>query len=174
MTQLHLTINPLQLPIVEGPGGWHRIFAIKGGVDQFVNNSTNFVNISRLQIPFRPINQTWVAIWHIVYSSSAIANIKFRVITPDAVIAGYYTSLHINTAGIMESTVFNNNNGAIQCIGTGAGNNAFVEIEAGLFNTTDTLGDAYLQFAQNTAEISDTFVNAGSWVTAYRGNVDIT
>jgi hypothetical protein len=134
--------------------------------DETVNNSTTLQNDDALLIPLEP-SEAWVFNASLRYSSGTTPDIKFAFTVPGSsgiswgpmaggrwVAAGTFTQ----TDNVAASGA------ALDFMGSGAGTWLAV---AGVV-TADSSGNLQLQWAQNTANASDTKVLAGSRLQAWR------
>ena len=128
-----------------------------------VNNSTTLVNITGLAFAIAA-NEIWtfeITIW---YSSNATANIKFAVTTPTGSTVRYTLIATVIDGAALYPQV---NATASGTTGIADGAAAFAKI-VGIVVNGATAGNVQAQFAQNTANVSDTTVLANSHLVAKR------
>ena len=135
-----------------------RFTIVKKGVDEVVNNSNVYQNDDELLFQVAANEQVNFLLF-LYFSSAAAADIKWKLTLP----AGAS-----GTAQYMLGAVINSIDlSGINADGTGIANKLCLMI-IGHINTAATPGQVTLQWAQNTADASDTKVYAGSQVVVYR------
>ncbi len=129
-----------------------------------VNNSTTLVNVVDLAFPIGATEKVLV-IGYILYDSGTVPDVKVDWSLP-ANTTGNRMVTRLNTSGTIVLT------GAVgvtenQIGGEGAGTTSVLFMNA-LLEGVDTAGTAQLQFAQNTANGSDTKILADSILLIFR------
>lgn len=130
--------------------------AVKLADNAPVNNSTTFVNDGDLFVPLTA-SATYEMRAEIRYSSNNTANIKFGWTFPSGTTAKLVETIY-DTAGTFSMFPIVQTDVAA-CRGT-----AGIAIFTGLIFVSSTAGNWQLQFAQNTANASNTFTQAGSYI----------
>ena len=127
--------------------------------DETVNNSATLQNDDAL---FGAVaaSATYLLRCHIVQNSGATPGFKLSVSLPSG--ATWYPGKFICGSAVANQQFGVMSTAAISGI-TGAAANSVVDFEAAIVIST-TAGSAQLQWAQNTANGSDTIVRAGSWL----------
>ncbi len=130
--------------------------------DQTVTNSTTLVNDARFELPVGA-RQTWTLEFRLLFSSSAVANIKWQITIP-ALATG-----RLRFAGVGANGLNGESEVAASSVqgASGTGANKLVVFHAHVVMGT-TAGDIILQWAQNTAEASNTIVRQDSLLIATR------
>ena len=133
--------------------------------DQTVNNSTTLVNDSLLKSTLA-VSTRYAFECFVVYDSSAVADIKVAFTVPAAATIHYSTIARGATLAVAYA-VSNASAGTIG-IGADAAGTFASALIIGHVSMSTTAGDLQLQWAQNTAEVSDTIMKAGSWLRVER------
>jgi hypothetical protein len=124
-----------------------------------VNNSTTFVDVSGLAFS-AAANATYD--WDLVvyYTSGTTPDIKFQFVLPtSASLTGYWTG----AVGAVESFYILTTASITIFDGSGIPQTTWAK---GRIITASTAGTCKVQMAQNTANVSNTTVNVGSFFTA--------
>lgn len=142
--------------------GYVPLMVIKSA-NEIVNNSATYQDDNELAIAAAAgITYGWSLA---VFSTSGTTpDIKMQMTAPSGTSWGYGMRMAYNTAGTFE---FNPFTGGILGATYGAGSVIQAAAE-GTFVTGGTAGTLRLQWAQNTANASDTTVHAGSWLRLWR------
>ena len=138
-------------------GQGRSVETVRKSADETVNNSTTFQNDDALLLAVRA-NTTWVVKLALLVNSSAVADFKVQITGPaGSTIEGFFAGLDAtgNSPGSF---------GASLTL-PGAGANELKPIEF-LVIIGSTAGDIQVQWAQNTAQVSDTKVLADSCLVA--------
>jgi hypothetical protein len=148
------TINALGIP---------QLVRSRVASDQTVNNSTTLVNIPGLSFPVGA-NEAWQWYCFITGSSGTTPDWKFNITSPASVASVRY---YFNGDGGMISGafVFAAFASTVQIVGTGT--ESIIQC-IGSFLNGPNAGTVQVQFAQNTANASNTIVRANSYVRAER------
>lgn len=131
--------------------------------DETVNNSNVLQDDDELTIPIGA-TQVWLVKVGVLCTSSVGADIKLSLTIPVGAQC-YRHSHYIDSAGNQAFTVATEGVASIAAFGNGALKYRFV-IEALVISAA--AGNFTLQWAQNTAEVSDTKVLADSYIVAQR------
>ena len=131
--------------------------------NETVNNSNTLQNDNDLVIPVG-VNQVWWIEFHLVYNSGATPDIQFAVTVPSGSTLGL-RGIGGNAAGTLVENHTVTSGGGLAFQGDGA--NRLLTLECWISVST-TPGYAQLQWAQNTANVSDTTVLAGSHLLAWQ------
>jgi len=137
---------------------------IRKAADQTVNNSTTLVNDTELVFTVYP-NKTYVAEFDVFYNSSAVSDIKLSAFAPAGSTGRFsFGGPRYLDTGTVGGTGLSDINTTLP-VG-GLGSIAATRLVAS-FNVGTTGGTAGISWAQNTAEVSDTSVLAGSSVRIF-------
>lgn len=138
---------------------------------QTVNNSATLVDDDTLTVSVEA-SATYILQMGIIYDSGTTPDIKFAFIGPTSATLDWTTNaLGTAAAGgtgsltVTRSTI--GSGGVLPAGGIGAGSQVFAEIQ-GILVTSTTAGTFKLQWAQNTADPTDTIVRANSWMRLIR------
>lgn len=135
--------------------------------DRVVNNSTALVTATGLTIPVG-IGGIYEVEAYLIYNSSTTADLSLSWSAPAGAVLDWVSNAPASTTtgpnGDIQRTAFSV--GSVALIG-GAGANA-VAMPTGTLTIGATAGNFLLQFAQGTAEVSDTIIRAGSWIKLTR------
>jgi len=126
--------------------------------DQTVNNSDVLEDCDDLKLEVGA-NEVWGFFLFILQISGATPDIKFGWTVPDSCTMKW-TDLNHASPGTLLSELLTYTH-------PGAGVNQHLAID-GLIVASSTPGTVQLQFAQNTAEVSDTKVLANSYLVAWK------
>ena len=143
-----------------GGGGGSNVTTIIKTSSETVNNSTTLQNDDTLKFPVGA-SEVWTFRFVLQATSSTVADLKFAVTAPTGAVCEV-SYLDTETA---ESNAQYGCGATITNI-TGNGTDDVYEITGTVTNGT-TAGDVQLQWAQNTAEATNTIVYSGSYVNAY-------
>jgi hypothetical protein len=138
---------------------------IRKSADESVNNSVAMQDDNELKWPLSA-NLTYTFLLFIAYDSSTVADIKIQFTLPaGATMAWHGTGLdtalaYKNVANIGAAT-------ASAYGGAGAGLGRLITVSGSVIMAA-TAGNLTLQWAQNTAEASNTSVRAGSYGLVFR------
>jgi hypothetical protein len=132
--------------------------------DQTVNNSTTFVNITDLQVELSA-NRQYAIDASLFYDSATAADARVNVTVPSG------ATIRLAVPAINTGATFTNGNyeaavnvGGFVSIG-GAGVNVPVHaMIRAVVTTLDTSGNLTVQWAQDTANASNTVLRSGSWL----------
>lgn len=147
-----------QPPIAAQWATFRPLCVFKLGDNAFVNNSTTFVNDSDLFTSVAA-NATYEFRADIRYSTNATADLKIGWTFP-AGLTMKYSALVIPAAGGALSLFALDQTSPLAVDGTGS-----VMRLAGLVFVSSTAGTLQFQFAQNTANASNSFTQAGSYIS---------
>lgn len=142
--------------------GFNRLLTRRKAADQTVNNSTTLVNDTHLVFNAGR-DEAWFARYLLLTNSSAVADVKFQLVLPAGATARVLYVGNNDAGTLAEQEVAQAVNITVQ--GTGA--NRLIVLEAHIVMST-TAGDIQLQWAQNTAEASNTRVLKQSMLIAER------
>jgi len=128
--------------------------------DETVNNTTTTQDDDHLVVALGA-NETWILRYFIKYNSNTTANFKYNTVVPSG---ATYSALFQgdNTGGFVEHYRSSSN----QTVDGKAADWAF--LEEVVVKTSSTAGNVVFQWAQNTANASDTKVLIGSNIVAHR------
>lgn len=152
------------MPLTRGFGAFVRKTA-----DETVNNSDVLQDDDELTLPVAA-NATYVVDCWVVYDSNTTPDIKFAFTGPASATMEWTTNaLGSSAAGGTGSTTTTRATiaGNLPCGGVGAGTRVVATIR-GLLMTAGTAGSLTLQWAQNTADATETKVRANSWMRLVR------
>lgn len=138
---------------------------VRKTADETVNNSATLQDDDDLKFPVG-LNETWYFMATMRTDSGATPDIKVAVTVPTAadIIA---TFMGTHTDGTYKVTTMNVSGTAISAYGAGAGTTWSLTI-IGTVRTGANTGNVQFQWAQNTANASDTKVLADSVLVAWR------
>ncbi len=125
--------------------------------DETVNNSTTYQNDDALLFAVGA-NEVWAFTLAIFFTSGTVPDIKFFIAAPASTTGQWAPS--------NSSTAITNFEGGYIASGNGVVNDRF--FISGVAITAGTAGNVQLQWAQNTATVSDTKVLKGSYIIATR------
>jgi len=133
--------------------------------DETVNNSTTYQDDDHL-VKALGANETWTITYYLRYSSSAVADFKHKFTVPSGT-TGWWTA-HGNNGNY----VYQWRGDAITDEGTQNSGDSVKEliILVAYVKTSSTAGNITLQWAQNTAEVSNTVLSEGSYLEAKKLN----
>ena len=133
---------------------------VRKSANENVNNSTTFQNDDHLFFPVGA-NETWTFRYVLQGVSSTTADLKFAITAP----AGSTCSIGVIDA---EGATTNSNLGCGVTSGLieGTGSNEVYEV-VGTVTSGGTAGNVRLQWAQNTAEATNSTLFTGSYLTAF-------
>lgn len=155
------------------------LYGVAMTADVTVNNSTTLVNATGLVIPLSA-NATYGLDGWLHWTSNPTADIKFKFTLP-ASTTGFWTGIGpvVNTAPVVGSERKNYvDMGSVDITNAlaFAGDDEFTSsvyisaVPRGYIVTGATAGNLQLQFAQNTADVSNTILRAGSQLRLTRLN----
>lgn len=130
-----------------------------------VNNSTTLISSTQLTVPVGA-NTNYLLEMGLIHTSSTVADIKIGLAVP----AGSTTPrIATWTSGVaaaaISDAIFHDALDATSFAGGGLGvGQMFTTRPWAWFTTGATAGNVVLQYAQNTAEASNTILKAGSWM----------
>lgn len=130
------------------------VTAIKGA-DQTVNNSATLVNDNALSAAVAA-SAIYGFVAHIRYSTNTTANLKLLFTFPAGLTMKYDLIGKAATTTVLD--IFPSDQTTTQSV---SGNGAVIRM-AGTITVAGTAGTLQLQWAQNTANVSNTIVQAGS------------
>lgn len=131
-------------------------------VTETVNNSTVLQNDNELLFPILA-NEKWTFISLIIYNSSAVADFKLDYTIP-AGASGKFSSFNWVSSGVAGEYFI-----PIGSVTNAAGAAADMGLLlSGYVANGATAGNVQFQWAQNTAEVSNTQVLLGSWILAHK------
>ena len=148
------------------PSQWSTVFKTS---DQTVNNSTTLVDDNELQVPLAA-NGRYILRGYIQFTTAAAADFKWRHTGPASPTRVQLARFHINPSGndFVTKTVDQAYSAAdltiVSTIGTSDGCIWFWAI----IENGSTAGNFKIQWAQNTGDVSDTKVLAGSHIDYFR------
>ena len=132
---------------------------IRKASDETVNDSSTYQNDDDLKFAVGT-NETWLAIFVIRFTTGSTPDIKFQLSIPSGTSGGLFSGI------ALDGTTYASFFGSVAVRGPG-GAEATAVIHVTL-RTSGTGGNAILQWAQNTANASDTKVLADSSLMAWR------
>lgn len=138
---------------------------VRKASDETVNNSSSLQNDDELFIPL-DANSTYIFDGLITYTSGTTADFQMDFTAPAGATGRRWLINGASTITACSTTAMNFNGGAIDASATGigaTGGTCDVPIK-GTVTTTGTSGTFQVQWAQNTADASDTTVKAGSYL----------
>jgi len=141
-----------------GGGGGQTFLAVTKPTDQIVNNSTVFVNDTALQA-LLTANLNYGFFLLSIRDSSAVADFKWSMIAPAGATIRWNRYL-VNVAALIEGATL-----PLSGLGLGI---EIIEILYGQVDMAGTAGNLIMQFAQNTAEVSDTTHQRGSTLVVWQ------
>lgn len=153
----------------DGATAWTEVGAAAGPTivhktaDETVNNSTTFQDDDELILPVLA-NEVWEFTLHLLYDSSAVADIKVGWTVPTGTTM-YYSAIYLDTALAEATSAHLREGNALTIGGAGAFRHAVL---SGIILTAATAGDVKLRWAQNSAEVSDTKVLKDSCIVAHK------
>ena len=130
--------------------------------DETVNNSTTLQNDDIFSIPIIA-NENWYFEAHIFYRSTAVADIKFAFTTPAGATLSWSIIEQAVSGAARYPAPITVSGTAESASGRGASTDSGCYIQ-GLIRNGANIGSLTLQWAQNTAEVSDTTVQTLSWL----------
>lgn len=136
--------------------------------DQIVNDSTALVNDTALSLPVESLAVYQVEAY-LLYNSTTTADLSIKWAVPTA--TAFAWTPNSPSAGTPSATGDVNRIGllaASQITVGGGGAPDMVALPTGTLTVGATSGNLTLQFAQATAEVSDTILRAGSWIKLTR------
>ncbi len=125
-----------------------------------VNNSTAYVSDADLFLPLAA-STTYLGFLHLVYSSNATADFKCQFTFPSGTTLPAWTFTAIDASSVLIHAIANNGG----AIGLGGAATDLAYDAWGLVIVGSTAGTLQLQWSQNTANASNTFSRAGSYLT---------
>jgi len=148
---------------------WAPLVARLSSDSSAVNNSTTLVDVTGLAVTLSTNAEYWVE-GLLIYNSSTAADIKFSWTIPSGATGSWGVfGAQTGTAGVLASIntaqAAWTGNGA--CGGAGVGTQ-MVAMPRGVIVTAGTGGSFQLRFAQNSADATNTVVNAFSAIRADR------
>jgi hypothetical protein len=138
-----------------------RPLLVRKTADETVNNSNVLQNDDELLFAVAA-NEIWEFTIYVIYDSGATPDFKHNLTGPVAS-AIYEHDTGLTVAAAAAITV-----GAAAWIGYGAGSPALGLIIRGIIVNGANAGNLQLQWAQNTADASDTKVKANSCIIAFK------
>ncbi len=131
--------------------------------DETVNNSTVLQNDNELLFAMAA-NEVWHVALIMIIDSSAVADFKFGFSLPAGATAhGYYIG-HSSAGAAIQGALIQTSVSDLQGVGVGTGRNQAI-VNLVVINGVNA-GNFQLQWAQNTAEVSDTKLLTNSCITA--------
>ena len=132
---------------------------VRKATDETLSNDTTLQDDDELFFPVG-VGQTWAFIFYIVYQATTVADLEIAVTVPagaDVVMTAINDIFNsVRTSGG-------------EFVGTVSGDNTNEQIQInGTIIVGATPGNVQFQWAQETAEVSDTIVRAGSFIIAHR------
>ncbi len=147
--------NPVAAEIVQR--------TVRKTADEIVNNSNVLQNDNELLFPVG-VNECWEFVLQLIWDTSAVADIKYAFVVPaGGIIRGMYAWVVGGSGGEpvdLALTPFTQN-------GSGVGT-AYVSRCYGWYIGGANAGNVQLQWAQNTAEASNTKVLTNSLIVAHK------
>ena len=134
---------------------------IRNGTIDTVNNTTTFADATEMSFAIAA-DEIWAIVLHLRYNSGITPDIKIQFTQPTG------SAYRIEGTGIdaaFATTIHQNSTGSLAWAGTG-GNYAITL--HGVVDNGANAGTVQLQFAQNTANASDTSILTETWMLAYR------
>ena len=132
--------------------------------DQIVNNSTTFVSSTFLTLTVAA-NSSYVYEALLVWDTNSTADFKHQLLVPAGAAVRQGTWTPTNTVAATNTTIAVD---ALDAIGYGGGGVALGTMltarPVGLIATVGTAGSVTVQFAQGTANASNTTLKTGSWI----------
>ena len=147
-------------------GGVASVLAVFADLNQTaIPNSVSLVAHTELRFNILSLER-YIFLYHLFYQTTGVADIQFDITGPVGA-TGNYGNFRFNSggggtnaAGAINGTGFNANGG-------GVGVTNAISIMGSVLNA-GLNGEVNLRFAQNTAEVSDTIILAGSFLIAIR------
>lgn len=142
---------------------------VRKTADEFVISSTTFQNDDILKIPCRQPDTAWMVTGFILFDTSTAADIKLQFTVPSGADFRYGVASPGDTASSSSIQTgvwagrFATSTHTMGGIGT---SNYLAAHLSGCLTVGSTLGDAQLQWAQNTSDASNTRITLGSWLYA--------
>ncbi len=124
-----------------------------------VNNSTVLIASTYLTVPV-VANGFYIYEDQILYDSNGTANFQYLIVLPAFATVGPISRLSINTGGTLTYNADTSLSTAAQ--GGGVGTVRSVN-RSGMISIVPA-GTVSIQFAQNTANVSNTILKTGSWI----------
>lgn len=141
------------LSVVDSPVT--NIISVYKSADETINNSSTLQNDDDLVFALGA-NEKWSFKVTLFFTSGATPDIKFKFTVPSGAEMKYMAVIGSFAVACTESTTVINSGGS----------SMRVEILEGIVTTSSTAGNIQLQWAQNTQDLSDTVVKAGSFIFA--------
>lgn len=139
---------------------------VRNGTDDTVNNTTTLANATEMSFSVGA-NETWGFLMFIRYSTNATADIKFAFTVPASATWDVHAVGKDAGATLDAQIAYGDHSTTVKDFtGTTATRTSLALM--GTVVTGGTSGSLQLQFAQQTANASDTTVLANSWIIAWR------
>lgn len=140
-------------------------YSVSASADQTVNNTAVLVNSNQLILPLPVANTVYGVSVLARYSSNTTADIKFSFALPAGATAVFGGPFLDSAAGSATGSAFFGETITPAAVASGGtGTTAIVKIEASV-SVGATTGNVIVQFAQNTANASNTTLNTLSYMT---------
>lgn len=136
---------------------------IRKANDETVNNSDTLQDDDELILPVAA-NEKWVFEIVIFMTSGTTPDIKFALTVPSGATADWTLVPHITTA----SAISDSFRGGAGTAHSSSGQSNRMVVGKGEIEVGATPGNVVLQWAQNTANASDTKVQSGSYIQAWK------
>ena len=133
--------------------------------DETVNNSNALQNDNELLFAVG-VNSEWIFQIKIGYISAAAADIKFAITIPAAATLAWTQSTYLDVAGSAAAGAWVTASGT-SAVSIGAAADRGITISGSVI-TAGTAGNVQLQWAQSTADVSDTKVLLGSHIIYHK------
>lgn len=152
-------VEDVQFPALEG-------IVYKSSSSLVVNNSTTLVDDDSLVIA-AIANTTYIIEGLVIYTSTSVADFKCTIAAPSGSTGGWSSSGVSGNSGLNQAT---GSSSALTALGTtasfgGAGTSSFTAVRLfAVVNTGSSSGNIRLQWAQATAEATNTTVVKGSFL----------
>ena len=139
------------------------VMAYQGADSTPVNNSTTLVASTYLTIPV-VANGFYTYEDNILYDTSATANFQYLIVCPNFSTNGPISRVAISTAG----TLTLNADTSLSTAAGGGGVGTVRAVRRSGLLSIGVVGNVSIQFAQNTANASNTLLKIGSWIRLTR------
>jgi hypothetical protein len=139
--------------------------------NETVNNSNTVQNDDELFVSVAA-SMLYVATGHLIYTSGTTPDFRWTWSLPAGATHSTNTrvfSRSLSAPSMMVDTrTFTSGNNGADGLGTTVATQAQIIEFAGIIQTSATAGTARIQWAQNTQNLSDTILYAGSWIELRR------
>jgi len=139
---------------------------VRKTANETVNNSSTLQDDDALLFPVGT-SEEWAFEIVIYFTSNNTADFKAAITVPNNTTLEWAYTYRFSGGAAVRATVVSTSGSALGVDGVGDGSYMMLVIK-GYVKTTDTAGNVTLQWAQDTADASDTVVKAGSHLIARR------